>query len=282
MRNTYLFSSDGATFFRNIHTPSFGAKKSFVYLQESGELKSVKCHSGKRRSNLESYLFFIVTSGSGTFSYDNKNYFLKKNDCIFIDCKKTYSHKSSKDDQWSLKWVHFYGEPAKEYYRIFKSLTQSPVFCAVGANDIKNCINLLNTTSDDNVVSQDVINSKLLTELCTYCINSVQQKPSGDDITKIKSYIDENYFKRLTLESIAAQFYISKFTLAHKFKEEIGTTVLEYITKRRITKAKELLRYTDKTVEQISEECGICDANYFSKVFKKNEGMSAREYRKQW
>ena len=49
-----------------------------------------------------------------------------------------------------------------------------------------------------------------------------------------------------------------------------------------MTKAKQLLRFSDKRMDEISSELGFDDANYFSRLFKKVEGMSPSEYRKKW
>ena len=61
-----------------------------------------------------------------------------------------------------------------------------------------------------------------------------------------------------------------------------GTTVNNYLISKRITRAKQLLRLTDMTVDEIGVAVGMTDANYFSRMFRKVEGISPREYRKQW
>ena len=66
---------------RYLHTPSEFARKKLMYVQETGSLKSIKPHVSSR-NNLESYLFFIVTSGHGRVAYDGKNYDIKVGDCL--------------------------------------------------------------------------------------------------------------------------------------------------------------------------------------------------------
>lgn len=61
-----------------------------------------------------------------------------------------------------------------------------------------------------------------------------------------------------------------------------GTTINSYLIAKRITRAKQMLRFTDKTLEEIAVSVGMNGGNYFSRMFKKIEGISPREYRKQW
>lgn len=66
------------------------------------------------------------------------------------------------------------------------------------------------------------------------------------------------------------------------FKEQFGISINNYLLQIRITRAKELLRFTDLSVEKIGADCGILDANYFARTFKKAEGVSPGEFRKLW
>lgn len=63
------------------------------------------------------------------------------------------------------------------------------------------------------------------------------------------------------------------------FKKEIGQSTVNYITNLRISKAKELLEKTDKSVVGIAELIGYNDSNYFFRVFKKNAGVTPQQYR---
>ncbi|MDE7294184.1 MAG: helix-turn-helix transcriptional regulator, partial [Oscillospiraceae bacterium] len=64
------------------------------------------------------------------------------------------------------------------------------------------------------------------------------------------------------------------------FKRTLGTRPMEYIAKRRIQAAKELLTSSDKTVENIAIETGFCTASYFCKLFKRYEGMTPIQFKK--
>ena len=104
----------------------------------------------------------------------------------------------------------------------------------------------------------------------------------GSKLKQILHYLDEHYTETISLDFLAEEFYISKYYLAREFKKEYGTTIIRYVLAKKITHAKELLRYSNSSIEEIARLCGMDDASYFNKVFKKMEGCTASEYRKQW
>ena len=106
--------------------------------------------------------------------------------------------------------------------------------------------------------------------------------PKKMEISQVKSFLDEHYKEKLSLESVASHFFIDKHYLARLFKEQYGVTLVTYLQQVRITHAKRMLRFTDKSIEEIGLECGIGELNYFSRVFKKLEGVSPSEFRRVW
>lgn len=78
---------------RIIYTPSNFARSALIHLQETGILQAIHPHKSER-AGLNSCLFFTVLNGDGTLTYGGKQYELSSNDCVFIDCKKTYSHET--------------------------------------------------------------------------------------------------------------------------------------------------------------------------------------------
>ena len=107
-------------------------------------------------------------------------------------------------------------------------------------------------------------------------------RKTAADCKAILAYLDENFHKKITLDDLAERFYINKFYLARLFRERYGSSVINYLLYLRISRAKELLRFTEMTVEEVGARCGMPDANYFSRAFRKIEGMSPSEFRKLW
>ena len=95
-----------------------------------------------------------------------------------------------------------------------------------------------------------------------------------------KRYLDENYSRAITLDSLAEIAHVNKYYLSHSFKREYGASPIDYLMKRRITEAKALLTSTDFSLTQIAEQIGFGSLAYFSKCFRKIEGTRPNEYRK--
>ena len=273
--------------YRIISTPSSFAKDTLFYIQEIGKLKSLKSHTSKREA-LDSFLFIIVLSGRGTFTYQGKKHFLSSGDHLFIDCKKPYSHESTDSDPWELMWVHFNGILMDQYYLYFSNNTPSIVFTPEEQSDftalIENLMMLANKKSTHSELFASHLLNTLVTQVLTNCTDqqASDTNMNADKIKQIKDFLDENFQKKIPLDMIADEFFISKYHMSREFKKTYGITIANYIIAKRITYAKELLRFTDMQIEEIGRLCGIEDNSYFNKVFRKFEGMTASEYRKKW
>jgi len=112
-------------------------------------------------------------------------------------------------------------------------------------------------------------------------INKSGEKVSNRLIEQIKEHIQKNmHSSKLSLSSVAREFYISPGHLSRLFKQETSQTFVNYVTKIRINKAMELLKETDLKVYQVGEKIGIDDPHYFSIIFKKYTGLSVNKFRK--
>lgn len=101
-------------------------------------------------------------------------------------------------------------------------------------------------------------------------------------VDEVAAYMAANYDRPLSLENIAAHFYISKCYLSRIFKEATGFTVNEYLNMTRIRHARHLLVSTDKSITAISEALGYDSITYFERVFHRYAETSPSRYRKQY
>ena len=271
---------------RILYTPSVFARTSLLHLQEVGTLRALRPHTS-RRADLVSFLCFVVLSGSGALKYEDEEYELTEGDCVFIDCRKAYSHSTS-DNLWSLQWCHFYAPSLQAVYEKYKERGGRPVFHPDDLTPFTSLLtDIYDLASSSDYIRDMRINEKLAVLLTllmeqSWHPESMMVSRKRVELLEVKSYLDEHYTEKIVLDDLAERFFINKFYMTRIFKETYGTTINNYLISRRITRAKQLLRFTDMTVDEIGNAAGMGDANYFSRMFRKVEGSSPREYRKKW
>ncbi len=270
---------------RIIRTPSAVAKRTFFYVQECGHLKASAAHHTSRR-NLLSFLFAVVLDGRGMLRFQDQTYRLSAGDCFFIDCRAQHSYESDPEQPWELLWVHFDGCTTAEYYKLF-SAGQQAVFHPVTTAKFSSLVQEIMRLNAESYADTEVLTSGLLANLLTMLltVNSVAEETDTALQAKLKTvlaYIDANFTEELRLDELARRFDISKYYLTREFKRAYGETIFQHIIGLRINYAKRLLRFTDKSVEEIAALCGFNDQSYFSKQFKKAENVTCLAFRRRW
>ncbi|CDF02915.1 MAG: AraC family transcriptional regulator [Ruminococcus sp.] len=270
---------------RIINTPSSAAKQTFFYMQETGYLKAIDA-ARSQRQNLDSYLIAAVVEGNGSLTISDKTYNISKGECFFIDCRTPHFYKSDENDPWEIVWIHFNGGMSQQYYELFLSQYKN-VFKSIMFDRIVSVITEIININEYNDVNTEVITSKLIMELLTYVLTVNKETNDCDSalnkkLSAVYDYINRNFNSDISLDELSSQFYISKFYLTREFKKLYGKTIFQQIITARINYGKELLRFTDKTVEEIAHLCGFNDQSYFARQFKKIENLTCFSYRKMW
>ncbi|GMQ63988.1 response regulator transcription factor [Vallitalea maricola] len=103
---------------------------------------------------------------------------------------------------------------------------------------------------------------------------------SHEIVKEIINYVSCNYMKDITLSMVAERVNMNMAYISHLFKQEVGESFVDFLKTTRIKKAKYLLEHTDETVNSIANKVGFTDRKYFSKIFKKVEGVNPTEYKK--
>lgn len=127
-----------------------------------------------------------------------------------------------------------------------------------------------------DLVSYGAIKTRLMNLF--YSIRNVSEGKKVS-ILDIQKYIDNHYTEVITLASIAQKFFVSKEHLSRQFKKEVGVTVQNYITKRKIEFCKKLLsKYQHISISGVSVMAGYTDLQYFYRVFKKITGVTPIQF----
>jgi two-component system response regulator YesN len=112
-------------------------------------------------------------------------------------------------------------------------------------------------------------------------VYSSQDAKKVTQITPVINYIDANYDKSITLDEVAKVSHLSASRLAHVFKDQMGITVIDYLTSVRIERAKQLLLATSQSCTEICFQVGYNNQSYFTRTFKTLVGIPPRRFRAQ-
>ncbi|MDY2726577.1 MAG: response regulator [Anaerostipes faecalis] len=113
----------------------------------------------------------------------------------------------------------------------------------------------------------------------------VEEENHGQDmrmIVHITKHLQEHLDEEISLTYLAEQFHLSAQYISQLFKNEIGVDFLAYLTNLRMEKARKLLATTAMPIAEVAGSVGYNDYRAFTKVFKKNEGMTPLQYRREF
>ncbi|MBT2288473.1 response regulator [Paenibacillus albidus] len=160
-------------------------------------------------------------------------------------------------------------------------------------NEVKNSETILRHEEASNFISEmefQIPACESLEEVRTRAVHylhriieSIEQRKdnkSGRIINLCRTYLEEHYMEDLSLEFVAKQFFFSPTYFSSFFKQHTTMTFTEYLLRLRMDKAKELLQDGEQKISGIALSVGFRDAGYFTRVFKRETGLSPEEFRK--
>ena len=125
----------------------------------------------------------------------------------------------------------------------------------------------------------DAVHKAAVNRIYSYSLSEHNANPQFEKLCLLRNKIMKNPEEPWNISEIADQLYLSKSYLQKIYKTYFGKSIIEEMIQFRIDKAKALLSGTDRTVTDISRECGYSSYNYFVRQFKSAEGVSPSEYR---
>lgn len=130
--------------------------------------------------------------------------------------------------------------------------------------------------------AEQILAAAKIMEACTsYIIYKELIIPENDKIFEAaKKYIEEHLDEDISIEDLCLKLNVGRTRLYEIFRNEHAAGISKYILRRKMHRAKKLLKTTDLPISEISNSVGFLDYNYFSKVYKKTYGKSPRHYRK--
>lgn len=126
----------------------------------------------------------------------------------------------------------------------------------------------------------DVTLSEILHHFVDYTFEFPQIR-HADTVYHAMEFIRSNYDKKIGLEHVADHVHLSSSYVGSLFRRKTGQTVSDYLNQVRMEKSKAILSHGDLPISDIAYQCGFGDQSYFTRVFKKQTGLSPGQYRRQ-
>lgn len=133
----------------------------------------------------------------------------------------------------------------------------------------------------ENLKKKGITGETLKEEDAAALVKDHESASSCFIVKNAMNYMEENYTQKLTLSEVADKTYVSQWHLSKLLNRHTGQSFSDILNHIRIEHAKELLKNPALRIGDISEQVGFLDLAHFSRVFKKQEGVSANEYRNQ-
>lgn len=262
-------------------------KASLLYLQEAGDFYAGTGYYTKREG-LASYLLKLTVSGCGRLTYGGKRYRLTAGRFFLIDCQQHQDYRTEPGvGNWHVLWFHFYGPAAAFYYDAFLQQTDGSPTAGLTADSpvyamLEQLLRLEPEKSGQ--LELDLEAASLLTQILTQCVLAARQPLQRQIpalILQIRTYLTQNYAQKLTLQTLSAKFGLSPCYLQRLFKRYVGQSPTDYLIYLRMNQAKKLMRTTGMSISEISYSVGIENLGYFTRQFRRQEGQTPQQYRKQ-
>lgn len=250
---------------------NFFSKEDF-FVNNVGYYKNIKtditCHRPFGRND---YQLIVIIKGEMII---NNKKMLSNNAYLYAPNKEqNYTFKGVRDCEYY--WIHFSGT------KVEKFLEKLNIFCGNiklnnKANRVINLIEDIFTAYQMQLEYVDDYAKGLLTSLLALIASPILIPPPFFKAIKVLSDVTSDY----TIKEIAQECNMSEGHFIREFKNAIGLSPLSYRLSNKIKIAKDLLCGTYLSINQISSACGFEDAMYFSRIFKRREGISPMQFRK--
>lgn len=153
---------------------------------------------------------------------------------------------------------------------------------------VAGCLRILTQESREPRAGCDEICQRLLEVILLrlsrrgdFALSDAPAAGSSRECSLVRRYIDNHFKENLTLDQLAGLAHINKYYLSHTFRREFNISPINYLISRRIQESRFLLAETDHSLSQIAQILGFSSLSYFSQSFRRAEGVSPLEYRKQ-
>ena len=236
------------------------------------------------RKRHDDHLLIYCFAGQGYLETECWSGKINAGQVVLLPSGVSHRYYADKQDPWSVYWAHFSGMKAGDYISHMDYNEQQPtVFVGHSPILIAQFRAALNAASHAYNTVSLVYAANAIKQILTYVAKLINDSSTevakGIDLDMIQTLMLQNLDKALSLESLAKQANLSKYHFSKKYKQQTGYSPIQHFLKMKVEYARYLLETSDSSVQEIADKVGYNDALYFSRLFKKVEGIAPHLYR---
>ncbi len=256
---------------------------------EDLQLYEVGCHKCPPKYGYgpiirDTYILHYIFEGEGTLYIDNREFRLKKKQAFVLPANVLTYYEASEENPWNYAWIQMRGPKAVELLQRAGMTRRHPVFVPTSpCDEIGDCLLEIfyNHEKEYECMGQVYRLFQLLIDSSSHKPEDVAKpEPMLQYVQTVMDYIANKYSEPIRIKEIADACGLERSYLSKVFKYGTGQTPQEYLLQFRMNKAKQLLKNTDLSVQHVSYSVGYNDPFSFSKLFKREMGMSPTQWRK--
>lgn len=239
----------------------------------------------ERRDRPDHYILYYVNKGRGTINIRHISYKVEAGQGFVVFPGVETIFQSHYKDTMNVTWIAFCGYLVDRYLSRANLSVYDPVFNDNESHEAGNLFAAMLSAAQQFPNRYCKIMAQLYSIIGFLIDNAMPESKIGTTtpefyLMRALDFIDRNYFENITIEDIASSVGISRKTLSTVFSSLTGFSPKDYLIYYRISKAVDLLRDRNLSLEMIASSTGYNDQYYFSKQFKQNVGMTPSLCRK--
>jgi len=234
-----------------------------------------------RRDNIDYFDIEYIQDGEGYLEIDNKKFTLKKGDAYILEPGFGHVYYPDQKHPYKKVWLAFFSPFYGTMLKAF-GLNRTFVFhnCEFMAKLMDEVLLLSDTSNSSDDISFRI--GSIISEI-TFKLAEEKQEINVSKISRValdtKNILDASIFINISLSEIAAKLNYSTKQVYREFLKYYGVTPTRYLMSNKIDVAKSILLSTNTPIKEIADRLHFDNQHYFCFCFKKEVGMSPREYR---
>lgn len=231
------------------------------------------------RKRSETYTLEFVVKGKGHIIIDNVKYTVGPDDVYLLRVGTSHTYYANKNNPYQKIWINFNSDIFTTALKQME-LENEVVFHAPECKEDFNILLSLGNLSTNNSSICYEVSSVVFKILFTIAQRNNEKIIKNDLPSRIRNELNKAIYHHTKIEEIADKVQISRQHLTREFKKAYNISPYQYLLEEKIKVSKKMLRYSNASIEAISEALGFINAAYFSYIFKKKTGISPLKYRK--